>query len=393
MIVAGVMSVKIKKEKLDNGNMIIKIPVTTQVSVDVLNIVSSGSINGLLVCDYSDTASHREFTYNASSASLLNKNFTRNMSFEDALLLVQGFIDTYTSLVSKGVDEGSLLIKPHYVFVSSLSLQFICIPFANAPNIGIETLFRNLLRFFCRRLRKELMGFFLTLNDCEEALKKIDNYLMNFSRNNNHSDCYPATTFLSSQQESFSGAQAGETTFLPARPAIHGSDNDAETTVLSKTNESVADQECNTTVLSNHENVADDFSEGDTTFLSREVECLANVDEGETTVLSPNRFVPFRATILRAKTGEVAEVKTQVFRIGKSYNDSLEFVITDNINVSRCHASVVFEDASFYFVDNNSTNKSYVEGTMATPYKKIELFNGALFCLADEPFQFFLEER
>ena len=93
------------------------------------------------------------------------------------------------------------------------------------------------------------------------------------------------------------------------------------------------------------------------------------------------------ASLTRLRTGEKACITKPVWRIGKerSYVDQF---IGDNPAISRSHANIYQENGEYLIEDANSTNHTYVNGTMAAPGQKYPLHSGDRVRLANEDFIF-----
>jgi pSer/pThr/pTyr-binding forkhead associated (FHA) protein len=78
--------------------------------------------------------------------------------------------------------------------------------------------------------------------------------------------------------------------------------------------------------------------------------------------------------------------------MGKA-DSNVDYAICGNESISGVHATIVFEQDNAYIIDNNSTNKTYVEGTVAEPFEKTEIDNGFIFALGNEIFQIYMEAR
>ncbi len=111
---------------------------------------------------------------------------------------------------------------------------------------------------------------------------------------------------------------------------------------------------------------------------------------GETTVLmqpiyqGPKTPPPH---LLRSKNNEKIYIDKSVFRIGAEKN-AVDYCITDNIVVSRTHASVISRDSRYYIVDMNSTNHTYVDGKMIPSNSEVELIHGTKVTFANEDYTF-----
>ncbi len=109
---------------------------------------------------------------------------------------------------------------------------------------------------------------------------------------------------------------------------------------------------------------------------------------GETTVLgagaSPAKADPH---LIRTKNNEKIPLNKPVFRIGKE-RSYVDYFISDNTAISRSHANIVNHNGEFFVVDTNSTNHTYVNGSMIHSNEEIKLSHGAKIRLANEDFEF-----
>ncbi|MCT1795984.1 FHA domain-containing protein [Helcococcus kunzii] len=126
---------------------------------------------------------------------------------------------------------------------------------------------------------------------------------------------------------------------------------------------------------------------GDTTVLGN--------DSGtnETTVLSESMdeevYSEKRPFLIRQKNNERILIDSDIFKIG-SEQSYVNYHIYDNTSISRSHA-IISKDADNYFIeDTNSTNHTYVNGSIITPNTKIEINDNDEIKLADEKFKFTL---
>lgn len=115
---------------------------------------------------------------------------------------------------------------------------------------------------------------------------------------------------------------------------------------------------------------------------------LLNANDG-TVFLNENRYesaLPY-PVLIRRSTGEEISVNKPVFRIGTE-EGSTDYLVVGNSTVSRNHAVIKSRDGSYYFSDNNSTNRSYINNIIVEPLKDIELFDGTRVRLSNEEFEF-----
>lgn len=109
---------------------------------------------------------------------------------------------------------------------------------------------------------------------------------------------------------------------------------------------------------------------------------------GETTVLGmASQNAVLRPHLIRMKNNEWIDVNKPVFRIGKE-KSYVDYFIGDNTAVSRSHANVITRDGEFFIVDTNSTNHTYIDGTMILSNTETKLSHGTKIRLANEEFEF-----
>lgn len=110
---------------------------------------------------------------------------------------------------------------------------------------------------------------------------------------------------------------------------------------------------------------------------------------GETTVLSgsvttENQVNPH---LIRLKNNERIQLNKPIFRIGKE-KSYVDYFIGDNTAISRSHANIISRDGDYFIVDTNSTNHTFVNGSMIQSNVEVKLFHGCRIRLANEEFEF-----
>lgn len=91
--------------------------------------------------------------------------------------------------------------------------------------------------------------------------------------------------------------------------------------------------------------------------------------------------------LIREKTGERVSVDKPSFRIGKE-RQYCDYFVSDNSAVSRSHADILTKGNRYFIVDNNSTNKTYVNFRAIPILTEVEIFDGTKLRLANEDFTF-----
>lgn len=109
---------------------------------------------------------------------------------------------------------------------------------------------------------------------------------------------------------------------------------------------------------------------------------------GETTVLgaAPTAVQP-KPYLVRVKNNEKINLDKPVYRIGKE-KSYVDYFIGDNTAISRSHANFITRDDQYFVLDTNSTNHTYVNGTMIQSGVETQIFHGDKVRLANEDFEF-----
>lgn len=99
---------------------------------------------------------------------------------------------------------------------------------------------------------------------------------------------------------------------------------------------------------------------------------------------------PREVFLIRVSSQERISIRCNSFSMGKSKNGN-DYTIAGNSAVSRSHAEIKHIGRNYYIVDLNSTNKTYVNGSVIVPNTDVQIHNGDEVMLADEKFVFYTE--
>lgn len=126
------------------------------------------------------------------------------------------------------------------------------------------------------------------------------------------------------------------------------------------------------------------LDEGGTALLGEE----DDYESGATTLLC-NSITSY-PYIIRIKTYERADINKPIFKIGKEKR-FVDFFVTNNTAVSRIHADIITKNGQYFVRDNNSTNKTFVNGTPIPVNVEIQINNGDKITLANDEFEFHID--
>ncbi len=356
-----------------------------QVDLDALNYIASGTLKELCACSYKNEKGHHHFIYETDGYFSLNQ-LQAGLTFENVIDLLSAALDLINSLQEYSLNLGSVKNAKEYIFKTDDSFKFVFIPISTKHTVHIKDFILKLISLtHFKDVRLSSLG--------KELRKKKNDEIVAY-----------LTAFVSSYESNY-GFSETETSLL---------DSDIETSLLGDElgttllNKNVSDDE--TSLLSNEEGTTllskDNDNSGGEVNTVDSIKITAYIEdesaEYETTVLSatPNNVVVNAPSVIesthylyliRSLNGERINIDVTPFTIGKdSYN--MDFVL-NNDSVSRHHATILYEDGSYYIMDNNSTNGTMIEGVRLTPEEKGEIGNGYLISLGSESFQAHIERR
>ena len=91
--------------------------------------------------------------------------------------------------------------------------------------------------------------------------------------------------------------------------------------------------------------------------------------------------------LVNSSTRKEVVVDKDNFWIGKGDVD----MPVNRDTISRRHAELITKGTHYFIMDNNSTNKTYVDGKAIVPNASVEIYNGARIKFADEEYQFVVD--
>lgn len=138
----------------------------------------------------------------------------------------------------------------------------------------------------------------------------------------------------------------------------------------------------NIEIVSNIQPTVQSTNFGETTVLSKE-------KFGETTVLngSVQQKQNIEPCLIRVKNNEKIVLNKPTFRIGKE-KSYVDYFVSDNTAVSRSHADIITRDDTYFIIDTNSTNHTFINGSMIQSSVEVQITNGDKIRLGNEDFEF-----
>jgi len=112
---------------------------------------------------------------------------------------------------------------------------------------------------------------------------------------------------------------------------------------------------------------------------------ILNNDDDEGTMLLMEDEEKEPPKLIRRSTGESFPVTKTVFTVGKE-RSRVDLCVTNNKTVSRVHATILLHGDECFVMDNNSTNRTFVNGTPIPVKTEIKLNNGDVVKFSNEEF-------
>lgn len=116
-----------------------------------------------------------------------------------------------------------------------------------------------------------------------------------------------------------------------------------------------------------------------------ESEVKPNIEHKPKVETSPAKA--YSACLIRIKTNEKINIPIGETKLGRS-NTSCDYAISGNSAIGRFHARLINKNGVCFVVDNNSTNKTYLNDKRLDPEVEYKLADGDVVRLANEKFSF-----
>ena len=134
---------------------------------------------------------------------------------------------------------------------------------------------------------------------------------------------------------------------------------------------------------------AEAFRRAEEERLAREAEAFRLAEEERLAREAEVISITYSHILRREKTNECIFINKNGFVIGRSETRA-DYIIVDNPSISRVHSTLYIDGSHCYISDNNSLNKTFVNGRMLNENECIELKNGDTIDVYNERFIYFL---
>jgi len=234
------------------------------------------------------------------------------------------------------------------------------------------TNYKNIVEFIKEEVNSREIAQVIKL--CIEAVLEADNYLLDSEKFSFH----PERVFISRID------QTPGLIYLPLKN-LHSDQHDVFTlTKFIINNAHFSENEngsCIGTLL-NYMNSSSDKS------LIGYLDALKKItgDQGLTSTGSLSKQYT-QARLIRALSRENIDITKDDFLIGNDA-ESCDYSCLSNRAISRQHAAIQLENGIYHIIDNNSTNKTHLNGEELKPKQKYALKFGDVVSIANEKFMF-----
>lgn len=335
------------------------------------------------------------FQYNIAYKATLRKYLMQTMGKEEVLKLLGTIIEAYKLLKSTGVDEKYLYLNLDYIFVDFVTrdISFLCIPEDRKleGNKNLREFLKELLMSIAYKEEEDIYYIAkLVVYISNNRSIEVENFeeLVLSLKDAKIRQCQPQVTMTS-------GTAATPPPVAAPVPTVARTAFTAPPMPHSVREETIQGSQPKPIKLE-----AAKPAPSGSLIANREIG-----EHDETTVLmtpsgmlkepvKPKRGLFQRSTekkptpvLIRIKNQEKIMINKNVFRIGKSKTDA-DYTVEDNVAISRVHAIIHKRDGACYIKDNDSTNNTYVNGSILKGENEQLLIKGTKISLADEEFVF-----
>ncbi|MBQ3587761.1 MAG: FHA domain-containing protein [Oscillospiraceae bacterium] len=319
--------------------------------------------------------------YAGRNGTTLTERLQNSITAYDLFFLVEQYIDSVERIGTAGMMAYKMLLDPDYCFYieNTKELQFIYISFEkNEKNADLSGFLEDMIYSAKPETQKDADEIFkfahyikakrgFNTREIEKYIEKYDRTIVNIIKNKN----MPDSGFITDSRKEY---------------YEHKDRKEENTTVLTNDN---MDDDGGTTTL---EVTFDDEQTGLLTYDSYGSD---DYDDEQTGLLVENSYRrqqprQLQAKLIRVSTDDVVYIDKPVFNIGKMQG-AMDYVVTDNYNISRDHASIISRGDRFFIQDHKSMNKTYLNDIALQPYEETEIHDGDNIRLANEDFNFIIE--
>lgn len=367
------------KIKYKNNQIIIISKLDKNISFNQkeIEIFNSKFIRGLM---RPKITGDKKIEYLAPGNVSLSSHIKSGLTKKDFYLIFAQFVECLKKIEWNGFNINNLVLNTDYIFFNNVTgeVQFIYQPIENNQNTNnVFSFIFDLANQVNAALRIEEDNSFLNhLISTVKSMKTISPEILENYIIKTYPQIYKQVR-RSKPGESQSLKQTGRSYFEKKYEETGGKSFSAQenygVTGLPDENDEATgllDEDEEATGL-----LLEDDEEGTT---------VLGDDDGTALLENEEPVFPY---LIRLNTYEKVKVNKPVFRIGKE-KSYVDYFVMNNNAISRIHADIISENNQYFIKDNNSTNHTFVNGTLIPVNQNVEIFDGDALMLANEPFEF-----
>lgn len=127
---------------------------------------------------------------------------------------------------------------------------------------------------------------------------------------------------------------------------------------------------------------------GNSSHIGKDVSENTDDEDSATVMLMPDVDVPqIIPYLVYKKNNEKIMINKAVFRLGRDKVTN-DYVIVGNKYVGHNHCHIITRGEEYFIVDDNSKNRTFIDGVMISPGSEVKLTQGQILKLANEEFEF-----
>lgn len=375
-------------------NIILKLAQNESIDVGVAGYLANNRLRGFLVPAPEKTGG---ILYSGTQGIALSQFLARPINKEQFYIIIAHLLEAYKTIVSVNLNPAMINLDPDYITISENTGEIYLV---YQPINNCQTCNQGFMRCFgqiCSMLKYASpqdpvsIGMFISFAKGLPVFSVVDieKFIMKNSPN----------TYNFVQRMPFNDPMAAPSIQISQRP-VHNrtssSEDASQNTVLASDNMKKHEAETVLPVISEFappvvqkpvpEQPADPVvpeiipeSESDS--------MTEYVPEDDTDVTVEIPVPEMQAKLVRRSNGESFIISSDTFVIGKE-RARVNCCVSGNNTISRVHATILRKTDGYYIIDNDSTNKTYINGSNIPALFEFRLNSGDIIKLSNEEFDF-----
>lgn len=375
-------------------NIILKLAQNESIDVGVAGYLANNRLRGFLVPAPEKTGG---ILYSGTQGIALSQFLARPINKDQFYIIIAHLLEAYKTIVSVNLNPAMINLDPDYITISENTGEIYLV---YQPINNCQTCNQGFMHCFgqiCSMLKYASpqdpvsIGMFISFAKGLPVFSVVDieKFIMENSPN----------TYNFVQRMPFNDPMAAPSIQISQRPVqkrTSSSEDASQNTVLASDNMKNHEAETVLPVISEFappvvqkpvpEQPADPVvpeiipeSESDS--------MTEYVPEDDTDVTVEIPVPEMQAKLVRRSNGESFIISSDTFVIGKE-RARVNCCISGNNTISRVHATILRKTDGYYIIDNDSTNKTYINGSHIPALFEFRLNSGDIIKLSNEEFDF-----